>query len=311
MKLIGSGTIAQVYKIGDKCIKVRHPNVASEIMEAVRMYDSVKNMFFMPVALKMVCDTFFEGLVVQLDFHKEFENGKLFKELAHGGTDGTNNLLIIPRMLDTSDECLVMEYEPSQSIVLSERDKIDKHTLLRACYCMSVFGNLNWTIEMMHLDPHFGNFGIRDDKLVIYDFGLMVDIRKTNFNRMLKSKYVYDIDILINLLNLAPHHEIGLRLALGYVEKGNSIQFCDCFPKITSYIVIHGILLDKKLTAILDSNKYYKAILDICGDLEKDKEYRYYVDHIEQKGWLSFYDTYFKYDDIRVLRDRTIKILSD
>jgi predicted unusual protein kinase regulating ubiquinone biosynthesis (AarF/ABC1/UbiB family) len=170
---------------------------ASEVMEAVRMYDSVKNMFFMPVSLKMVCDTFFEGLVVQLDFHQEFANGKLFKELAHGGTDGTNNLLIIPRMLDVSDECLVMEYEPSQSIVLSERNKIDKHTLLRACYCMSVFGNLNWTIEMMHLDPHFGNFGIRDDKLVIYDFGLMVDIRKTNFNSMLKSKYLYDIDILI------------------------------------------------------------------------------------------------------------------
>ena len=82
MKLIGSGTIAQVYKIGDKCIKVRHPNVVSEVMDAVATYDSIKNSYFMPVALKMVCDTFFEGLVVQLDFHKEFANGKLFKELA-------------------------------------------------------------------------------------------------------------------------------------------------------------------------------------------------------------------------------------
>ena len=110
MKLIGSGTIAQVYKVGDVCIKVRHPNVVREVMDAVAMYDGVKNMFFMPVMLKTICDNFFEGLLEQLDFHREFNNGKTLKELIHGNT--TNNLFIIPRMLDTSDECLVMEYEP-------------------------------------------------------------------------------------------------------------------------------------------------------------------------------------------------------
>jgi hypothetical protein len=102
-----------------------------------------------------------------------------------------------------------------------------------------------------------------------------------------------------------------MTLALGYVEKGDSIQYCACFPKIISYILVNGILLDKTIMAILDSKKYYKAIYDICSDLEKDKEFRYYEDHIKQKGWLSFYDTYFKYDDIRILRDRTVKILSD
>jgi len=31
MELIGSGTIAQVYRIGDKCIKVKHPNVRMKL----------------------------------------------------------------------------------------------------------------------------------------------------------------------------------------------------------------------------------------------------------------------------------------
>jgi predicted unusual protein kinase regulating ubiquinone biosynthesis (AarF/ABC1/UbiB family) len=128
MKLIGSGTIAQVYKVGDVCIKVRHPNVVREVMDAVATYDGVKNMFFMPVMLKSICDNFFEGLVDQLDFHREFANGKTLKELVHGNTDGTNNLFIIPRMLDTSDECLVMEYEPSRCFaIIAPLDKVVKY----------------------------------------------------------------------------------------------------------------------------------------------------------------------------------------
>ena len=106
-------------------------------------------------------------------------------------------------MLDTSDECLVMEYEPSQSIVLCARDKIDKHTLLRACYCMSIFANLNTMNGILHSDIHFGNFGIRDDKIVIYDFGFMCDIRIIDLNDLLKSKYLCDFDIVIKTINLS------------------------------------------------------------------------------------------------------------
>jgi hypothetical protein len=311
MKLIGSGTIAQVYKTGDKCIKVRHPNVVSEVMDAVATYDSIKNSYFMPVALKMACDAFFEGLVIQLDFHQEFANGKLFKELAHGETDGINNLFIIPRMLDTSDECLVMEYEPSQSIALCERDKIDKHTLLRACYCMSVFANVMYYFGLYHMDIHFGNFGFRDDKIVIYDFGFITDVRGTNHNQILKSKYLYDFDIIIKYLHLKPQDEIGLRLVLGDIQKGNANEYYKINKTALKYAALNNILLDKNIVSGSIVMKNCEANADIVTELEKDEKYRYYTDHIENHGWISFYDTYFKYDDIRKMRDLSVELLKE
>lgn len=157
--------------------------MVSEITDACRAYNSVRNAFFMPTALSTICNAYFDSLEIQLDFRNEYNNGKTYKQLIHGNTDGKNNFYIIPQMLDVSDECIVMEYEPSQQIILSERHKYDKHVLLKLYNGICTLGFINQLNRFHHTDLHFGNYGIQNPetvdtmKIVIYDFGLMGDVR--------------------------------------------------------------------------------------------------------------------------------------
>ncbi len=308
MKLIGSGTIAQVYKVGDdKCIKVRHPNVVREVMDAVGMYDSVKNMFFMPTALKSVCDNFFEGLVEQLDFHREFDNGTTFKQLMHGDTDGTNNLFIIPRMLDTSDECLVMEYEPSECLATS-LDNIDKHVLLRFTSGIACLSFINILHGFIHADIHLGNYGIRNPetpetmRIVIYDFGHMYDVRDLSFETRQKIvvgfneydsetiiKYIFD-EYHQRAFASKTHYELGNKRLLQYNTKLS-----------LSYITLNNIKINPNIFKLMVHSEKYEANNVILNILEKDSEYRYMYDDFRKSTNKYYYDKYFPFDDIQIL----------
>ena len=311
MKLIGSGTIAQVYKIGDKCIKVRHPNVVREVMDAVAIYDGVKNMFFMPTALKSVCDNFFEGLVEQLDFHREYENGTTFKQLMHGDTDGTNNLFIIPRMLDTSDECLVMEYEPSECLATS-LDNINKHVLLRFCYGLSLLSFINILHGFIHADIHLGNYGIRNPEtpetmqIVIYDFGHMYDVRDLDFE--IRRIFVlgnteYDGIRILPLIVNEYHQQVFL--SESNMEVGNKYLFQHNLKKFISYITFNNIKISKHIFKLFTQSEKYCANNIILHNLEKDPEYRYMYDDLRKSTHKYYYDKYFHFDDIEILTRNT------
>jgi predicted unusual protein kinase regulating ubiquinone biosynthesis (AarF/ABC1/UbiB family) len=306
MKLIGSGTIAQVYKVGDdKCIKVRHPNVVREVMDAVGMYDSVKNMFFMPTALKSVCDNFFEGLVEQLDFHREFENGTTFKQLMHGDTDGTNNLYIIPRMLDTSDECLVMEYEPSECLMTS----FDKHVLLRFNHGVANLSFINILHGFIHADIHLGNYGIRNPetpetmRIVIYDFGHMYDVRDLSFEtrrNFVIGNMEYDETIIMPYMINEYHTQIFSSTI--HYALGNKVLFQQNMKSFLSYIIINNVKIHNPSTfKIVVHSEKYVANNVIVNNLEKDTECRYMYDDLRKSTNKYYYDKYFPFDDVQIL----------
>ena len=313
MKLIGSGTIAQVYKVGDVCIKVRHPNVVREVMDAVAVYDNIKDMFFMQVMLKSICDNFFEGLVEQLDFHREYNNGNTFKELIHGRTDGTNNLFIIPRMLDTSDECLVMEYEPSQLLIGDERNKIDKHVLLRFTHGISAMAYI-WTLHgFIHADIHMGNFGIRNPetpgsmRIVLYDFGHMYDVRSLSNEDRLHipcCTTTYDFTSVAKLLQDETHINKLLRLVKDHNESGNKLHYEQNIKYMISYIIMHGIKINKQYFQILVHMEKLIPIINIINQIETDNEYRYMCNDLRKTTVYYYYDKYFPYDDVKIICDR-------
>jgi predicted unusual protein kinase regulating ubiquinone biosynthesis (AarF/ABC1/UbiB family) len=315
MKLIGSGTIAQVYKVGDVCIKVRHPNVVREVMDAVATYDSVKNMFFMPVMLKSICDNFFEGLVEQLDFHREFNNGNTLKQLIHGETDGTNNLFIIPQMLDTSDECLVMEYQPSQSIIGDERYKINKHVLLKFIHVISAFSYITALHGFIHADMHMGNYGIRNPetpesmRIVLYDFGHMYDVRS------LSPEIRTDIQIcntLYDFTHVLPifldgdkyHIDKMLYLVSEHNETGNNLYYQQNIKQTISYISINGIKLNKSLFQTIAFTEKTIILMNMMNELESESEYTYMYNDLRKSTVRYYYDKYLPYDDIKILKDK-------
>ena len=87
-------------------------------------------------------------------------------------------------MKDFSDRCIVMSYETSEPILLEKRHNFDKLVLYKACLALTFFQLVCVQHGFIHGDMHYGNFGIQNSysyenmKIVIYDFGLMVDVRR-------------------------------------------------------------------------------------------------------------------------------------
>ena len=170
--LVGSGSIAQIHKLAGKdvVIKVVHPHAKEEIEAAVSAYTVYRDMWMLPSKLKVVCDVFFDGLESQLDMRVEARNAIAFP---------ASDMFVCPQPLDASNRCLVMRYESSchlSTTDATERLRCDAyHGITKYC-------NLCLEQGLMHADMHEGNFGIRysDDTLnqiVIYDFGLVYDLR--------------------------------------------------------------------------------------------------------------------------------------
>ena len=182
MKMIGSGTISQVYKIHDKnsgkyvAIKVMHPDIKKEIKTACDLYDNIKESFLFPRQLRTITKLFFMGLREQLDMRKEFKNGKVMSQMWNG------DVIIVPKMIDCSKKCIVMSYEESKLVCSFEISEDNKHMLMKVSLLTSL-SEINMLYKgLFHLDLHPGNYGIRETnglvQLVIYDFGQCGDLSK-------------------------------------------------------------------------------------------------------------------------------------
>jgi predicted unusual protein kinase regulating ubiquinone biosynthesis (AarF/ABC1/UbiB family) len=315
MVLCGSGTIAQVYKVGgDKCIKVRHPNVVSEITDACRVYNSVRNAFFMPTALTTICNAYFDSLEIQLDFHNEYNNGITYKQLIHGETDGTNNLFIIPQMLDVSDECIVMEYEPSEPIILSERHKYDKHILLKLYHGMANIAYINQLVGFLHTDLHFGNYGIRNAespdtmKIVIYDFGLMSDMRNELSPEKRKDFTIYggityDFEKFITFF-FEPGDVPRMMYMLDENEIGNREHFQINCTKLLQFIAINGLSVPNYVIMCIQTQEKLLGLFSLLNTLERDYEYNYMYKYIRNTNYSAYIDKYFPYDDCQLIKEQ-------
>lgn len=312
MKLIGSGTIAQVYKVGDYAIKIKHPNVDEEVRSAVETYNGVKDSFFFPSSLKSLCDIFFKGLKSQLSMRKEYRNGLLMKELIHKDTNQTNNLFIIPEMIDHSDDCIVMTYEESTPIVLKTREAIDKHVLLKACLGMNRFSNVCLLHGFMHSDMHFGNFGIRGNdaetiQLVIYDFGFMCDIRedidlkrRVKFlNASLNYKMSHMIDCIFEGCDKSVIREI--RNQMSDIHSHDKINYTNNLRKVPVYIIYNGIQINDYIIQIFTNMEKHIPLIKLVIELENDPELQEQRDYGVKHGGSQSIKKYYPYDDCKIL----------
>jgi predicted unusual protein kinase regulating ubiquinone biosynthesis (AarF/ABC1/UbiB family) len=309
MELIGSGTIAQVYRVGNVCIKVRHPNVAYEVHNAVESYNSIRNKIpFMPVMLRQVCDNFFQGIEEQLDFHKEFANGQLFKELIHKGTRPEHNLYVIPNMLDRSKECLVMEYEPSQPLVIKGRSDVDKHILVKALHGVLHLYAIGVIRGFIHADLHFGNYGIRgsvdDLQIVIYDFGHVYDVRDFPYDH--RCKYVKAIEQLefascVQCLMIDEYHETQIINNCGEIQFGNKINFDKNVKYMLQYLVLNNVPMNKSIFQTTIALEKTSSTSELLLEIERDEKYGYMQD-VES---IIEYFSHFPYDDMKILVDVT------
>ena len=217
-------------------------------------------------------------------------------------------------MLDTSDECLVMEYEPSQSIIGDERNKIDKHVLLRFLQGVLNLTAISVLHGFIHADLHMGNYGIRNPettesmRIVLYDFGNMYDVRSLSSETRTNIIIYNDMYDLINLARVGTddtyHRERFLHMMSEHIELGNKLKHKFAMKKLVSYMAINGVKMIKQKFQIFVFMEKTVSAMNIVDEIETDPEYKYMYNDIRKYINAHFYDKYYPYDDMKILYEK-------
>jgi len=301
MKMIGSGTISQVYKVcvsgtTDEyvAIKVMHPNIKKEIRNAVSMYKMCRDSHLFPKQLRVITQMFFDGLIEQLNMNREVKNGRLFKQLLQHNR-GCNHKFIIPDMIASSKQCLVMSYVESKLCV--ELSEYDDDTLFHIGECVGFLVYTSVVIGVVHMDLHMGNIGVCGNKLVIYDFGQVKDIRKIDkstreqivVNRLNKN--------MTNFLRCFPVDEKVSQQATHACQGKTSYQQVKICTKM---LFLNSVELPENYRAILIS--WFKPIKFAHihkGLVEKNSQYS--SDYLYRNGISRYIQTVYPYDEFKEL----------
>lgn len=277
MQLVGSGTIAQVHRVRLAArrhrfvaIKVMHPHARETIRAAMSAYEQARTSMFFPSMFEPVCNYFFDGLERQLCMRTEFKNAKRLVRLLQPDPNG-RYVCQIPRMIECSDECLVMQYIPSTLLAQIDTRTIDRQVVFqmhRACSMLLMAMTL---CGFMHGDMHNGNIGIVNHhsvdtmRIVLYDFGQMIDVRSGLTREMrgdiVKAHLNKSASTLVRLGCPDEHERMHIITQLsGHYEKD--------LEQIARRVFISGVQLDPHVRLVIFGWAKQKGVVDLVRRCE-------------------------------------------
>lgn len=157
---IGSGSIGQTHLIKSKkdnkeyVIKIKHPPNNSILY--INTICKIINYF-----ISFPFDEILYIFKLQLDFNIEASNMISFYNFYKD-----NDHIIIPKLYKYSKDYIIMEHLKGQD-ELSDKDNSIKISLIN----LFLQNNIRY-LNLCHGDLHPGNFSFKDNKLIVYDFGL-------------------------------------------------------------------------------------------------------------------------------------------
>jgi predicted unusual protein kinase regulating ubiquinone biosynthesis (AarF/ABC1/UbiB family) len=180
IEIISSGSIAQVYKCRHiqtneyHAIKVKHPNLYKNLNYLWKVFSFIiilSKWTSLMSCLKLLHFTdhneLFKTFVKQTDFFSESEAIKYFYERFEN-----NDSIIIPKLYDVSENIIIMKYEESRNIA-EINDSYLKYELVLLFQIF--YKQMGYNEKYLHCDLHVGNWGVKNNSLVIYDFGYCLD----------------------------------------------------------------------------------------------------------------------------------------
>lgn len=305
MKMIGSGTISQVYKVHvagttDEyvAIKVMHPNIKKEIRKAVDMYKMCRDSHLFPKQLRVVTQMFFDGLIEQLNMNREVKNGRLFKQLLQQQDNkGCGEYkFIIPDMIACSKKCLVMSYVESKLCV--DLSEYDDDALFHIGECVGFLVYTSVVTGIVHMDLHMGNIGVCGNKLVIYDFGQVKDIRK--IDKSTREQIVINRinQNMTNFIRCFPMDKKVSQKVISHACEGKTSY--QQVERCTKMLFLNNIELPENYRAILTS--WFKPINFAHIHKKLVKKYpQYSNDYLYRNGIRHHIQTVFPYDEFKEL----------
>ena len=178
--VIGSGSVGQVYKIKDKytkidyAMKVLHPNVYHDMWFMKKV---IYFLLWIPYTHKIIYDVlpidihrFIFEFETQIDMIHEANNLSMMKYLHKD-----DSMIVIPHLIRYSRNILVMSYEEGETLDDSSQSEYDKYKCL-SLLALFVRNSLEVN-NFIHGDIHKGNWKMKQNKLLIYDFGFCWSIK--------------------------------------------------------------------------------------------------------------------------------------
>ena len=171
IELVGSGSIAQVYKIQDiktnefYAMKVIHPNAIKNFNKIKFYLKIIFSIFKFSNIVPTDLNNFLKQFRQQLDLVNEANN-----ILKFSGLYKNDKLFLIPELYKFSKNIIIMDYIEGKSI---ETININiQHYRYNMIISIFMYNNL-FINKFNHGDLHNYNWKItKDNKIIIYDFGL-------------------------------------------------------------------------------------------------------------------------------------------
>ena len=276
-KPIASASIAQVHrgKLKDRNIvlKFKRPGIEAQIKEDL---DLIRNgasllslipnfgMEFMTPWLK----EFEQGLLAELDFKKEIRNIAFFRDAYRDRDD-----VKIPRPYSklSNEDVIVMDYTPSESI----------QKPFKAERLVNMFLEQLLYEGVIHGDLHTGNIGIRDNALVLYDFGNIIRITpqyKSAIRDFVYGVQTSNVDAVIDnmiLMGMTVRDEevtrIFVKQYFQYLDTLDLRSFSVNSPEIREKASKVPVELDPTTLVIL---RTYSLLEGLCKELDPEFSYQ-------------------------------------
>jgi len=315
IKILGSGSIGQVYLLENihtnskYAFKVLHPNVEQEyyifssFIKITLCFINYKR--FLPIN---DFNDFINGIKDQLNLNKESNHCKNMYNIYKGSS------ISIPRVYYNSNKCIMMEYLDGEDF---DTKVLGEYLSYKYLMKLVIFTNNSCLNDICHGDIHNGNWKIKDDKLIIYDFGYCFkmdyeeyniinvliskddkkDINKIFFEYYLDKPYNKHLDKEIILSKI--HHILDKYEKTKPPKLYRYIQilmkFCLENDLTISTTCLNGLLLFLQLIEIFDKVKileseatYESYLIDIINHCKSDniapKLVKYCEEKIDENG---------------------------
>ena len=326
---LGSGSIGQVYLLKDKpltsysnrekyVMKILHPNVHNDIFYFRIFYNLICHIPFIKKLLNKEfpfdIHSFIDSFDEQSNFIYESNNLLRFQEYYRN-----NDLIIIPRLIRSSRNIIIMSYEEGISY---EDLKCDEYQKYKVALLLTSFIRNNQEIcNFNHGDLHKGNWKVKlcEDniyKLIIYDFGFCWSVPENKIDNIENSISVFEdsddnkdtidydmmTDVLLYLLKYEVSDEDKYRdIVYQYLRDNTNIirpwalnpsRIFKVSVKLCSETGLKiDPLLIQAVIIVIQCQKIFQKFRIISADKEEvitsTEVYREkYMD------WLSFYKTY-------------------
>jgi predicted unusual protein kinase regulating ubiquinone biosynthesis (AarF/ABC1/UbiB family) len=257
-------------------------------------------------------EDFKDFVLKEADYSNEVDN-----MTTYGNISGSIDYLKVPKPVRSycNRDAIVMDYLPSEKIGVVKHRLTNAERSALAYRIMDIFVTNLVQDGVVHGDPHEGNIGVFEDKIVLYDFGSIINIDAGLRNQM--KQLIFElmtenidgaVDVLKQMTVINVRDEQALRL---YLEK--YIQYFKTLDiKVFNFNDQENF---KKLPVKIDGIIFrliraFGIIEGICKDLDPkfsyEKVFMKYVDMI-------FMDpTFVQYkvkSDVKLMMNSLMKML--